>query len=208
MSRDNEAQISRNLAVNGIGRETSRPHDPFSAPHFLKLNRNRRERIMRGVGFGIIERSAISDPDNLKQLNSDISSAEHEDGHWSALIGLEGAGKNVTRVGMSVEPTDKYRAVTWFSIGSNAPRLERAWIILVAAMGSGTGIDHDYKPSGRGGDMSQENDAADVISIEQYRGSVNPSDVKSQAREISHAYVKQFSDEKRILRLAVHKTAA
>lgn len=208
MSRESEAQRRRNLEVNGIKPERTKTFDLFKTPHFLKLSRTRRERIKRGVNFGIIEQSMITHPDDLRQLNSDINSAEHEDGHWSALIGLENAGRRVSRVGMSVIRTAEYRAVTWFNIDRNAPRLERAWIVLVAAMGSGTGVDHEYRPTGRGGDQSQEDVAANVISIEQYRGNVDPLEVKSQAKEVSHGYVKQFSDERRILRLAVNKTAA
>lgn len=195
-----------------MGKESSsHPHTPidaFTAPHFLKLSQGKQGMIKEGVGIGVFNKTIVLDKKALHETVSDIDSAEHEDGHWSALIGLENAGYGVTRTGMSVVPTDKYRAVTWFSIGSNVPRVERAWITLVAALGSGTGVNHDYAPKGRGGDEAQGNYAAHVISIEKYRGRVSPGAIIAEAKSVSHGYVKQFSDRGRILRLAAHKTAA
>lgn len=176
---------------------------PLEKPRPKILSGPQLRSLRKGIAMGIFNEGAEEDTHIQKRLKANLKSAIHEGLHWAALAGLENAGYRVRRRNMTVIPNGDYRAATFFSVDQDAPIAEKAWISLVAAQGSGAPdiFDWEYNHQGRGGDQSQEDHAADIISFVQYRRRVSPAAIKSQARSVSHGYAKQYADQGVILRL-------
>lgn len=178
-------------------------------PHFKSLSPSKKRKLRRGVMLGFVPESTLETRDGLRKVDSDSSAAEHETNHWAALVGLASSGYDVTPTSMSVKPSSEYRAVTHFAINPSIPLEQRAWIILVAAMGSAApdNLGYGYTHAGRGGDEGQANEAANIISIVKYQRRVSPSSIKQEAREIATEYVKEFKDESLLWKLTRDEAA-
>lgn len=189
--------------------ESSEPIDMFKTEAFKRKNPARKRKLRRGVELGYIDKFAFVTDESVNQLDDDSAASQHENFHYAALAGLEAKG-GVTRTGMSILPGEGYRAVTWFAINPNLSIEDRAWIILVSAMGSGAEdhLNYGYTHVGRGSDKAQEDNAANIISIVKYHGRVKPNEVKSEAKSIADGYVKQYADEHKIWSLTKNKVAA